>query len=198
MRESAAGDATCSRSSWEARSAGGPLAWERISLSCSLARPLGRLARQARIRNLITAIVIDLGEIRDIHYGNLRILTQSRMQEEGRRKTMSTRGRLPRKWRDRRMSGGNGTLRKKTRVANQFQAGAAARMIRRPMEFALHHPDPPLANLGVDLGTKIVLIKFTVLFRLAVRAPTSLSSSVLSSVRLLPRRHSLHPLGRNI
>ena len=50
-----------------------------------LARPPGRLARQARIRNLITAIVIDLGEIRDIHYGNLRILTQSRMQEEGRK-----------------------------------------------------------------------------------------------------------------
>ena len=50
-----------------------------------LARPPGRLARRARIRNLITAIVIDLGEIRDIHYGNLRILTQSRMQEEGRK-----------------------------------------------------------------------------------------------------------------
>ena len=111
MRESAAGDATCSRSSWEARSAGGAPAWERISLM--LARPPGRLARQARIRNLITAIVIDLGEIRDIHYGNLRILTQSRMQEEGRRKTMSTRGRLPRKWRDRRMSGGNGLSAKK-------------------------------------------------------------------------------------
>ena len=59
---------------------------------------------------------------------------------------------------------------KKTRVANQFRARAAAKMIRRPMEFALHHPDPPLANLGVDLGTKMVLIKFTVVFRLAVRA----------------------------
>ena len=71
------------------------------------------------------------------------------------------------------MSGGNGLSAKKTRVANQFRAGATARMIliRRPMEFALHHPDPPLANLGVDLGTKIVLIKFTVLFRLAVRPP---------------------------
>ena len=55
------------------------------SLSCSLTRSPSRLARQARIRNLITAIVIDLGEIRDIHYGNLRILTQSRMQEEGRK-----------------------------------------------------------------------------------------------------------------
>ena len=56
-------------------------------LSLMLARPPGRLARPARIRNLITAIVIDLGEIRDIHYGNLCILAQSRMQEEeGRRK----------------------------------------------------------------------------------------------------------------
>ena len=54
------------------------------------------------------------------------------------------------------MSGGNGPSAKKTRVANQFRAGANARMIRRPVEFALHHPDPPLANLGVDLGTKIV------------------------------------------
>ena len=87
MRESAAGDATCSRSSWEARSAGGAPAWERISLM--LARPPGRLARQARIRNLITAIVIDLGEIRDIHYGNLRILTQSRKKRKEERKTSS-------------------------------------------------------------------------------------------------------------
>ena len=86
MRESAAGDATCSRSSWEARSAGGAPAWERISLK--LARPLGRLARQARIRNLITAIVIDLGEIRDIHYGVICAFLRKaacKRKEEGRR-----------------------------------------------------------------------------------------------------------------
>ena len=50
-------------------------AWEeRISLSLMLAR--------LEIRNLITAIVIDLGEIRDINCDNLCILTQSGKKQE--------------------------------------------------------------------------------------------------------------------
>ena len=70
-------------------------AWEeRISLSLSLM--LARL----EIRNLITAIVIDLGEIRDINCDNLCILTQSGSKREGNagRRKKSTMERSPRKF----------------------------------------------------------------------------------------------------
>ena len=52
------------------------------------------------IRNLITAIVIDLGEIRDINCDNLCILTQSGSKREGNagRRKKSTMERFPRKF----------------------------------------------------------------------------------------------------
>ena len=62
----------------------------------SLSLMLARL----EIRNQITAIVIDVGEIRDINCDNLCILTQSGSKREGNegRRKKSTMERFPRKF----------------------------------------------------------------------------------------------------
>ena len=51
----------------------------------SHARPPASAPSRLGICNLITAIVIDLGEIRDINCDNLCILTQRRCGKEGRK-----------------------------------------------------------------------------------------------------------------